>query len=122
MQPGQILKFLRENRNLTQKALALQIRVGTHVIEQFETGEKVPDIPTLLRLSAVLEVPASELCWQSPSPSIPMVDNEITQLISGMGPQRAILILRKVKELTEEEFDYMMSWLYDDENKINQHL
>ncbi|PLT30800.1 helix-turn-helix domain-containing protein [Peribacillus deserti] len=120
-QQGHTLKILREKRNLTQQALALKLRVGTRIIEQFESGEKIPDIPTLLRLSAVLEVPASELYGHSTPPFLPVIDSEISQLISGLGSHKAKLILRKVKELTEEEYKEMLNWLFNNKNTIDQH-
>ncbi|WP_035323091.1 helix-turn-helix domain-containing protein [Peribacillus kribbensis] len=60
-QLGQNIKILREMRKLTKQELALKIQVGTHVVEKYESGEKVPDLLALLRLSNVLEIPASEL-------------------------------------------------------------
>lgn len=58
---GQNIKACRERRNMTQAELALRIRVGTKKIENYESGEQIPDTQTVLKISTVLDIPASEL-------------------------------------------------------------
>ncbi|MEB6551232.1 helix-turn-helix domain-containing protein [Heyndrickxia sporothermodurans] len=58
---AQNLKFHREQHNLTQEELALKARLGTKTIEKYESGEQIPNTQTILKLSTVLDVPASEL-------------------------------------------------------------
>lgn len=58
---GENIKMCRERRELNQEDLALKIRVGTKTIERYESGEQVPDMNTILKLSTVLDVPASEI-------------------------------------------------------------
>ncbi|NRD76374.1 helix-turn-helix transcriptional regulator [Bacillus sp. BRMEA1] len=58
---GQTIKSAREYRNLTQEELAQKMRMGTNTIEKYESGEQVPSNQTLLKLSSVLDIPASEL-------------------------------------------------------------
>lgn len=55
------LKFLREERNLSLDDLALKTRVGTARLQSYESGEEVPSMQTILKLSNALEVPASNL-------------------------------------------------------------
>ena len=55
------LKFYREQRNLTQEELALKARLGTAVIEKYESGEQFPNTETIFKLSTILDVPASSL-------------------------------------------------------------
>lgn len=55
------LKFLREERNLSLDDLALKTRVGAARLHSYETGEEVPSMQTILKLSNALEVPASNL-------------------------------------------------------------
>lgn len=55
------LKFLREERNLSLDELALKARVGASRLHSYETGEVVPSVQTILKLSNALEVPASNL-------------------------------------------------------------
>jgi transcriptional regulator with XRE-family HTH domain len=61
---GQTIKTCREMLNMTQQELAQKIRVGTHTIEKYESGESIPSTQTILKLSTVLDIPASELLEQ----------------------------------------------------------
>ncbi|CAH2714364.1 hypothetical protein BACCIP111895_01527 [Neobacillus rhizosphaerae] len=58
---GHTIKTVREMRNMTQQELAQKVRVGTHTIEKYEAGEQIPSSQTILKLSTVLDIPASEL-------------------------------------------------------------
>lgn len=58
---GQNIKTCRERRNLSKEELALKLRVGTKTIEKYESGELLPNNETILKISTVLDVPASEL-------------------------------------------------------------
>ncbi|MBM4760701.1 helix-turn-helix transcriptional regulator [Bacillus sp. B15-48] len=58
---GKNLRTLREERNMSLEELAIKARVGKDTIEKYETGEKIPNNQTILRLSTILDVPASEL-------------------------------------------------------------
>ncbi|CAM3776416.1 helix-turn-helix domain-containing protein [Mesobacillus zeae] len=58
---GQNIRTIRLEQNLTLEDLALKARVGTHTIEKYENGEKIPDLQTVMKFSTVLDVPASEL-------------------------------------------------------------
>jgi transcriptional regulator with XRE-family HTH domain len=58
---GGKIKTYRELLHMTQEELALRIRVGTHTIEKYESGENIPSTQTVLKLSTVLDIPASEL-------------------------------------------------------------
>ena len=58
---GGKIKTYREQLHMTQEELALKIRVGTHTIEKYESGEQIPSNQTILKLSTVLDIPASEL-------------------------------------------------------------
>jgi transcriptional regulator with XRE-family HTH domain len=58
---AQNLKFYREQKNLSQEELALKARLGAKIIEKYENGEQIPTTQTILKLSTVLDVPASVL-------------------------------------------------------------
>ena len=55
------LKFLREERNWTLEELSKKTQVGVEKLSLYETGQIVPSVQTILKLSTVLEVPASNL-------------------------------------------------------------
>ncbi|WP_342432822.1 helix-turn-helix transcriptional regulator [Neobacillus sp. FSL H8-0543] len=67
---GEKIKTYRKLLQMTQEELALKIRVGTHTIEKYESGEHIPSTQTILKLSTVLDVPASELLDQEPLSNI----------------------------------------------------
>jgi transcriptional regulator with XRE-family HTH domain len=58
---GEHLKHYRELKNMSQEELAFKARLGRQTIEKYESGVKVPDTQTILKLSTVLDVPATEL-------------------------------------------------------------
>lgn len=55
------LKFLREERNITLDELSKLTQVGVEKLALYEKGELIPSVQTILKLSTVLEVPASNL-------------------------------------------------------------
>jgi transcriptional regulator with XRE-family HTH domain len=58
---GRTIKSYREHLKMTREELAQKIRVGTQTIEKYESGEQIPSTQTILKLSTVLDIPASEL-------------------------------------------------------------
>ncbi|WP_019156114.1 helix-turn-helix domain-containing protein [Robertmurraya massiliosenegalensis] len=58
---GDNIKLYRERANMSQEELAVKIRVGTTRIEKYESGQHIPTKETLLKISTVLDVPATEL-------------------------------------------------------------
>lgn len=57
----ELLKQLREERNWSLEDLSLKTQVGIEKLSMYEKGESTPSIQTILKLSNVLEVPASNL-------------------------------------------------------------
>lgn len=55
------LKLLREERNWSLEDLSLKTQLGVEKLSAYEKGEQIPSIQTILKLSTVLEVPASNL-------------------------------------------------------------
>ncbi|MFP3918322.1 helix-turn-helix transcriptional regulator [Lysinibacillus telephonicus] len=55
------LKILREERNWSLEDLSKKTQVGVEKLALYEKGELVPSVQTILKLSNVLEVPASNL-------------------------------------------------------------
>lgn len=110
---GQNIKLHRERLNLTQEELAFKTRIGKATIEKYETGEYLPDLQTVLRISTVMDIPASELLEQETQNESVSSDKEIEQLVKEIGLKRAKMILRKTKEFSEEDFLHVMQMLYE---------
>jgi transcriptional regulator with XRE-family HTH domain len=107
------IRQYREDHNLTQQELALKLRIGTKKIEMYESGESVPDTQTILRLSTVLDIPASEFLKDAPTGNASGVDEDIKKLIEEIGSKKAELILRTAKDFSEEQILNVMHTLYN---------
>ncbi|MGE7623089.1 helix-turn-helix domain-containing protein [Viridibacillus sp. NPDC096237] len=55
------LRQLRGERNISLEELSLQVRVSAEKLGRYESGEDVPSIETIFKLSNALEVPLSNL-------------------------------------------------------------
>lgn len=110
---GKNIRQYREDHNLTQQELALKLRIGTKKIEMYESGEVTPDTQTILRLSTVLDIPASELIKSNPPTNDQGIDEEIEELIQEIGIKQAKLILRTAKDFSEEQILNVMHHLYN---------
>ncbi|MCA1057227.1 helix-turn-helix transcriptional regulator [Rossellomorea aquimaris] len=111
---GENLRRVREDRNISQRELALKARLGLGTIEKYENDEQIPDTQTILKLSTVLDIPASELLEREVNDHHSSgIDAEIEQLINEIGQKRTKLILRKAKEFSEEDFLRVMQMLYE---------
>jgi transcriptional regulator with XRE-family HTH domain len=58
---GKMLKGLRKQRGLTQGALAKAAGISQIYVAKIEAGDKIPSIPTLVKLAKVLKVTVGEL-------------------------------------------------------------
>src|SRR3954451_20928478 len=109
---GKLIKTYREKKNLTQQELAVKARLGIKSIEKYESGEQIPDTQTALKISTVLDLPASELLEHEYTVRH-NIDQEIIQLITELGHEKAKVILRKFKELNAEDYTYIMQKMYE---------
>ncbi len=50
------LRKLRKNRNLTQKQLADELGISRSLISLYETGERLPSLKALLKISEFFEI------------------------------------------------------------------
>jgi transcriptional regulator with XRE-family HTH domain len=54
---GQKLRTLREDRHLSQEALAKLLSTSKQVISRYERGERVPSLTTAIRYARLLDIP-----------------------------------------------------------------
>ncbi|RHW42614.1 XRE family transcriptional regulator [Neobacillus notoginsengisoli] len=109
---GENIRAGRKLRSMSIEELARKARIGVHTIEQYENGEKIPVVQTVLKISTVLDIPASELLENAYQPNAAGLDYELEQLVKEIGTKRAKMILRKAKEIPEEEFLKAMDMLH----------
>lgn len=110
---GENIRMNREKRNLSQEELAKKVRIGTETIKRYESGQQTPDTQTILKITTVLDIPASELLKISYQTNPSGIDYELERLINEIGTKKAKLILRTAKEFSEEDFLRAMELLYD---------
>ena len=65
METKDILAVLRTQRGWTQEDLAQRCSVTRQAVSRWETGETLPNIETLKRLSDLLTYPSTP-CWGHP--------------------------------------------------------
>ncbi len=58
---GAVIRALRENKKLTQEALAEKIHVSGKAVSKWETGQGFPDVSLLEPLAAALDISVAEL-------------------------------------------------------------
>lgn len=64
------LRFLRKQRNLTQKGLQMQTGVEQALLSKFETGERVPPTETLLLLAEFYDVSIDYILCRTEKPEV----------------------------------------------------
>ncbi|MBM7704638.1 helix-turn-helix domain-containing protein [Metabacillus iocasae] len=109
---GQNIQMYRELKKMSQQDLALKVRVGLSAIQKYEKGEQLPDTQVLLRISTVLDIPASELMINDEKHTLFSLDEELLLLIEEIGVKKAKIVLRKVKELNDDEYRDLMKTVY----------
>ncbi|GGF32782.1 hypothetical protein GCM10010954_34950 [Halobacillus andaensis] len=116
MAVGENIQRYRNLKEMTKEELALKARIGVHTLEAYESNQRVPELDTLLKISTVLDIPASELMEDEEEHK---VDEELHRLIQQVGIKRTKLLLRKAQDFSEDEVLKAMNLLYDlkDEKK-----
>src|ERR1700726_2050161 len=69
---GSRVKSLREERGLSQRALAQHLQVSSSTIAKYEAGVHTPPLAVLVRLAAILDVSLDQLAgigWGGGAPS-----------------------------------------------------
>ncbi|WLR41245.1 helix-turn-helix transcriptional regulator [Bacillus carboniphilus] len=107
---GNNIKFFRKQKGMSIRELAIKARIGTQTVTKYETGEQIPDTSTIMKISTVLDIPASELL-EHVEPNMSGIDQELESLINELGIKKTKLILRRAKEFTEEDFLHVMHML-----------
>lgn len=61
MNIGEKIREFRKSKNFTQEKLAKEVHLSTNTIQRYELNKRKPDIETLSKIAAALEVPVSYL-------------------------------------------------------------
>lgn len=73
---GETIKSMRKRFSYTQKDLAKAVGVSASAIGQFERGEAVPTIDTIIKIADALHVPVNALIY----PELDYLDEEQTDI------------------------------------------
>ncbi|GGD06360.1 helix-turn-helix domain-containing protein [Pontibacillus salipaludis] len=111
MSLGKQIRTQREQLGLSLEDFAFRVRTGQQTMERIENDEHTPELQTILRISTVLDMPASELLESTNTANESEVDDELKNLIMEVGVKRTKLFLRHVKEFTEDDVLKVMEML-----------
>ncbi|SFJ39932.1 DNA-binding transcriptional regulator, XRE-family HTH domain [Halobacillus dabanensis] len=112
MSIGNNIRKYRELKNFSKEELALKARIGVQTLESYESDERLPELDTVLKVSTVLDIPASEL-METEEEDTTLIDQELRELIQEVGVKRTKLILRKTRDFSEQDVLKAMNLLYD---------
>jgi transcriptional regulator with XRE-family HTH domain len=92
---GKKIQEAREMQNMTRQDLARKARIGVQTLENYETGAKIPEVQTVLKISTVLDIAPSDLLGTTYHAKHSVLDQEIDLLIGELGKENARQILQK---------------------------
>lgn len=64
------LKFLRKQKHMSQLSLAMKLNLTQNSISRYETGEREPDLNTLIRIADYFNVSIDYLLERTDNPKI----------------------------------------------------
>ncbi|MGP4061432.1 helix-turn-helix domain-containing protein [Halobacillus litoralis] len=111
MSVGNNIRKYRELKKVTMEELAIKARMGIQTLESYESNERIPELDTILKISTVLDIPASELMEFHEDDT--KIDKELENLISEIGTKSSKLILKKARDFSEQDVLRAMNLLYD---------
>ncbi|KGX89601.1 DNA-binding protein [Pontibacillus halophilus JSM 076056 = DSM 19796] len=110
---GENIRRYRKEQGLSEEEFAIKLRTGIATVHKLEQNELHPDTNMVLKISTVLDVPASDFMETGSEESDLGIDEEIRSLVETIGLRRAKLILRQAKDFTEEDYLHVMKMLYE---------
>ncbi len=94
---GKRIKELRNNKNLTQDALAEKISMKTSNLSNIETGKSAPSLVTIIQLINVLEVSPNEFFSFYHHKEPEDLKNEIDKIFDNQTQENQRLLYKIVK-------------------------
>lgn len=102
-----ILKKLREGKGLTQSELGKALDISPSAIGMYEQGRRVPDVPTLKKMSAFFGVSIDYLLENASHSVPPKMPKDLNKFLQ----QSEIIFDGDTYNLTEDERDMVMKSL-----------
>ncbi len=105
---GEQLKKAREEKGLSQQALAEQLYVTRQSISRWERGDRYPDLVTTKRIAQILELSIDEMLSEKEIPEVveksPVIESRMGNNIS-IALYMSIVLLRLIEQLQN-----LMEW------------
>lgn len=95
------LKKIREERKLTQQAMADMLQIQRPTYTRYETGEREPDFETVLKMSELLSVSTDFLLGKTDIPS--SIDAQLSDT--------EFALYGEAKDLTDEEKQKVLDFI-----------
>lgn len=95
------LKKIREERNLTQQAMADMLQIQRPTYTRYETGEREPDFETVLKIAELLSVSTDFLLGKTDMPSSP--DEQLSN--------EEFALYGEVRDLTDDEKQRVLDFI-----------
>lgn len=102
-----ILKKLREEKGITQSELGKALDISPSAIGMYEQGRRVPDVPTLKKMSAFFGVSIDYLLENASHSVPPKMPKDLNKFLQ----QSEIIFDGDTYNLTEDERDMVMKSL-----------
>ena len=96
---GELIKFWRQKRNLTQEMLAEKVELTPGFISLIETGKKRASLETLIRVCKELEITLNDLLVVNQITQPNDYNVEFVQLISNLNEFERNLIFEIIKAI-----------------------
>jgi len=98
---GKHIHRIRTEKRITQEALAEKLFVTRQAVSAWETGKALPDVETLERIAAVLEVDVMEVIYGvQPSPDLKRVKRRCASIVAFYAVILAVLFIILIKNGT----------------------
>jgi transcriptional regulator with XRE-family HTH domain len=96
------IKMLREEKNMTQIRLSIELNVSQETVSAYEMGKHYPSVKTLLRMSEIFDASMDYILGVSP------VRNAVSEKNLPNDEIKIIQLLRKLSKAKQEKvFSYM---------------
>ncbi len=99
---GKKIQKYRLEKNLTAEKMAEDIEMSTSMIREIERGNKLPSLPTFIKIANFLDVSADELLCDSINRGTYISTREIENELNGLSADNVSMIRAVVSVMVEK--------------------
>ncbi len=101
------LKYLREQRNMSQNSLSKLTNVSQATINRWESGENIPTIDNVIDIASVLHIPIEDLLGKDlrTGTSYEPTDEDFKQILISKG------LMNESEEISDEDFKKLVNFM-----------